>query len=85
MRRRLPDGTIDPTDTGKKQPDGAINLHHVHHQTTLADIVTIHPTTASYMTTIYASVRCLATGEILLNFHIFILKINLAKSSSCSS
>ena len=63
MRRRLPDGTIDPTDTGKKQPDGAINLHHVHHQTTLADIVTIHPTAASYMTTIYASVGCLATKK----------------------
>ena len=63
MRRRLPDGTVDPADKSKKQPDGAFKLYHVHDLTTLADVTCTHPTTASNMKKSYRSVGCLGTEQ----------------------
>jgi hypothetical protein len=61
MKRRLPDGSVDPADKSKKQPDGAFKLYHVHDLITLADVTCTHPTTASNLTKSYRSVGCLGT------------------------
>ena len=49
MRRRLPDGRVDPTDTSKRQPDVVWDDWHTRATPLLVDVVLSHPTAASHI------------------------------------